>query len=274
MGLPALPGRHAGRRGVPGGRVPRRARAVRRRVHRRRRVLRAVRVPGDAGAAPGPRAAPGADRLPALLRRGGSGACSRRPRSSWSSPPWCSRRSRRRRRSPTPTGAFRAAFAVRRQLVLHRPVDRLLRRRRRRRARCCTSGRWRSRSSSTWCGRCCWPACFAVARRAGDAQLGGRPARRRRRASPPRCWRALVLSDTRPQPGLLRHRHPGLPAPGRRAARASPGAGRLGRPQRSDAAGLGSRSPPLGTLVVLGTSLLDVWPIGRGVARHRRHRAR
>ena len=42
---------------------------------------------------------------------------------------------------------------VRRELVLHPPVERLLRRRHRRRTRCCSSGRSRSRSSSTWCGR-------------------------------------------------------------------------------------------------------------------------
>ena len=54
VGLPALPRRSAGRRGVPRRRVPRRARPVQRRVHRRRRVLRPVRVPRHPAAAQGP----------------------------------------------------------------------------------------------------------------------------------------------------------------------------------------------------------------------------
>ena len=64
----------------------------------------------------------------------------------------------------TRVGGVPGRVPLRRQLVLHPPVDRLLRAPTSPRTRSCTSGRWRSRNSSTCCGRCCSAACSSLDR--------------------------------------------------------------------------------------------------------------
>ena len=126
---------------------------------------------------------------------------------------------------------------VRHELVLHPPVDRLLRRRRRRATRCCSSGRSRSRSSSTSCGR--WLL-------GGLAWCTRRLAPRRRHVVIPAIVAAVrarvggvgaVDPQHRPQPRVLRHRRPRLPAAGRRAARAHARDHPVGTPLRTRGAG-------------------------------------
>ena len=85
------------------------------------------------------------------------------------------------------------------------------------RRRCCTSGRWPSRSSSTWCSPCWWPGCWRWSR-------GSRRVLARRPGGAGRAGSLLLMigcstrrATTRPR--LLRHRHPGRRAAGRRPAR-------------------------------------------------------
>ena len=180
-------------------------------------------------------------------------------------------RSRRRPSVDGATASIAGRGPLRRELVLHRRVDRLLRGRHRRPARCCTTGRCRSRSSSTCCGRWCSPAARALA--------GARPPPRRRAAGgrglP--AWRRSVAAPgsspaptstgptTAPTPGptssspaALLALAPAFVAPGRRSAvvgaRAWP------------------RSPSRGRPGARPTSLLDVGPIdaGRGDRGDRR----
>ena len=126
----------------------------------------------------------------------------------------------------------------------------------------CTSGRWRSRSSSTWCGRCCSAASSPCTRRAGT-RSGADPARRRRsgsrRRASPRCASGTSTSTAR------------TTAPTRGRTSYSPGACSPCCPARSTSAAVASSARvvrwPSVTLVdarVLATSTVDVGPIARG----------
>ena len=183
--------------------VPQRTGGGRGRIHRCRPLLRALRVPGlldPAGRAP-PHRPPAARRL--LLPAGAAAA------------PGRGRRRHRHRRGLPPDGpghpapAWSAtrrprallrelAFRVSRTTTSAADVDE---------SRSCTSGRCRSRSSSTsffplllvglFRPRTAWAPIVAVAASCSCVALGRRPAR---------AW------TTRPEPRLLRHRRPALPA--------------------------------------------------------------
>ena len=126
------------------------------------------------------------------------------------------------------------------ELVLHRPGGRTTSAPTSTPARCCTSGRWRSRSSSTWSGRCCSAAVAALApaRGAGSRPVVRVAVRRRGRRV---AGVGMVVARIGPDPGVLRHRHPGLPAAGRRLLALVPGArDPLPAPRKS---GSGCRRP-------------------------------
>ena len=205
-------------------------------LHRRRRVLRAVGLPRHPAAAARRWPAPGPRRrsrrfYARRFRRLLPGGVRRR----WSSPRSCSPRSPRPSEVADASGVDPGRVPLRRELVLHRPVDRLLRRRRRRPARCCTSGRCRSRSSSTSSGRCLLGAVLAVAAPA-PARASGTSCRvgRRRRGAGVASALGAVARDGRPRTAPTTAPTPGptscSPA---RCSRSRPAAaGRRGRSTR------------------------------------------
>ena len=223
LDLPSRAGRAQVRGGLPRGAVPLRGRAVRRWLHRGRPVLRAVGVPGlarDLGRG-------GPERLvPArvVLRPKGAAAVAggavvivvtaavkllvagaaalrhgaRRPV---------------RAGATSPTGTSSPTAATTSRVTQWAP------------AHSCTSGRSRSRSSSTSCCRWRCSSCCACG---GRRHRRARAVRRRRRlGGSPGLVRRL-----RPDVRLLRHRDAGLPAGRRSTARDGhpagdvPGAGR------------------------------------------------
>ena len=271
--ISGAPGRAASRRGVPGRAVPRRAGPLRRRLHRRRRLLRALRLPGHPAAAPGPdrpagRSASGASTAAE------SDACCRPPSSCCSSPllvfPSIAVTGRGRRRSPGRRGPP-SLYVV--ELVLHRPVDRLLRRRHPDEpggALLVAVGRGAVLPRLAAAAR---RPLRRSARRAGTAAMDGGAGCGPRRPGRCRSVAALWLARTDLEPGVLRHRHPGLPAAGRGAAGAArrarwPGWQRLGgsapwlaRRRRARLARASSPHRPV-----------DVWTrSARGAGDHRRH---
>ena len=141
---------------------------------------------------------------------GGPAACSR-PSSCWSSPCWpgppsCSAAGELRRFRGD--GVASLFYVQNWHPVVDRPA--LLRRRSAVRRRCATCGRWRSRSSSTCCGRC--SSRGRCADSAGRATPATDP---RRRAACSVLLMRVAGRHRRTRTGLLRHRHPGLRHPDR-----------------------------------------------------------
>ena len=239
------PRRLARGRGLSRGRVPRRARPGSGRVHRRRRVLRAVGLPRHPAAAARPRGDGARSASGASTRGGCGGSCP--PRSSRSSSPRSStRRSRRRLEVLDARRRVPRRVPLRRQLVLHPPVDRLL--------RAPTSTRnpvvhfWSLAVEEQFylaLAAAAQRRCSSSRRRAGDRQW--KVVRHRRSSRGCRCsslGAALHLVDDEPQPRVLRHRHPRVRAARRRAARDHAAASCAARPtRRGDAA---SRAVALG----------------------------
>ena len=223
--LPSGPGRRAHRGGVPRPPLPRRHAVRRRRLHRRGPVLRALGVPGHqrdpqrdrrawlAAARPllrtaGPPPAAGRGRGHRRDRRGVRAHHHDRPaaRPWWPTP--------RARSSTTPTGTSSASpndyFAtdVDRSPFLHF---------------------WSLADRGAVLRRLPGP-CSGAGRAGPPPRLAG-PGRDRHAAGALRGVAAL-LDGRRPQPRLLRHRRPALPAAGRLAARGhapAPGSTAAGR---------------------------------------------
>ena len=214
---------------VAGRRVPPVAEGAARRLHRRRRLLRHLRLPDHRrsccarssdrrgsrwrllGAA---RAADPARRADRRCSSARSATVALVPLSLW--PQWSTRCARAR--STSRTGSSRPTPST---TSPPRTPPR----------RCSTSGRCRSRSSSTCCGRCC------SARRLARAAAGARSSA---------CWacsRALSLAYSlhltrQPRRRLLRHARARLGVRRRRPARLPPRGRRRARPRRGLVGGL------------------------------------
>ena len=165
------------------------------------------------------------------------------------------------------------------QLASDRRRHQLLRRQWARSRPSSTRGRWRSRSSSTSCGRCCVLGVLAGWRAGGGAHataarsavlLGAQPRRRRRRGD---RHGAAVRRRAGPRPRLLRHRHPGHRPAHRRVAGHRAGILRrrfaAAAPRRVPRRGPGTpwARPASGCCAVLAAELLRRTGSARGCTR-------
>ena len=192
------------------------------RLHRRRRLLRPVGLPGDAAAAARSRPRRTRSACAASTRAATGGYC---PAAfvtlivtaaayvvvaSAAEVADAVGGFQGRRSSTTPTGTSSIS-----QRTTSRPTSTGI--------RSSTSGRWRSKSSSTCCGPCCSDGIVTLTRRVrvSAAARGASCDRGRRPRTGVRSRGALHISGSDLN-RVLRHRHPRLPAAGRRAARAHP----------------------------------------------------